>query len=63
MAKNKHCCMFGGKGFPTFAFLLLAIGVLWLLSSMGIMTVSIPWWPVVLIVVALGWIIDHYHKK
>lgn len=67
MAKKKEnkgwCCWGGKKGFPTFAFLLLVIGVLWLLSSVGVITVDVPWWPVVLIIVASGWVIDHYKKK
>lgn len=64
MAKKMDWCCFGGKkGFPTFAVLLLIVGVIWLLSDLGIITVSIPWWPIILIAIALGWIIDHYAKK
>jgi hypothetical protein len=44
--------------FPTFAVVLLVIGVLWLLSELGVMTIQIPWVPVVLIVVAIGMIIN-----
>tara|TARA_Y100000034_G_C6738413_1_gene327520 strand:- start:491 stop:691 length:201 start_codon:yes stop_codon:yes gene_type:complete len=65
MAKKKEkswCCWGGKKSFPTFAVLLLVIGILWLLSEVKIITVDIPWWPVVLIIVASGWVIDHYSK-
>jgi hypothetical protein len=42
------------KGFPTFATLLFIIGVLWLLTELKLIKFEIPWWPVVLIVVAIG---------
>lgn len=50
------------KGFPTFATLVLVVGVLWLLSELQILTVTIPWFPVIMIIVAIGWIVDHYSK-
>ena len=59
----KGCLCFRGKGFPTFATLLLVVGVLWLLGELGVFKAEIPWWPVVLIVVAVGWIVDHFLKK
>jgi hypothetical protein len=33
------------------------------LSELKVITVDIPWWPVILIIIALGWIVDHYSKK
>ena len=54
--------MEGKKGFPTFAILVLVLGVLWLLSELQILTVDIPWFPVIMIIVAIGWIADHYLK-
>lgn len=59
--KNGFCCW--GKGFPTFAVLLLVIGILWLLTSLEVITIDIPWWPVILIIIALGWIVDYYNKR
>ena len=52
----------GSKGFPTLAVILLAVGVLWLLGDLNIIP-TVSWWPVILIIVALGWIIDHYKKR
>ena len=58
---NWCCC--GGNKSLTFAILLLVVGVLWFLSGIGVITVDIPWWPVILIVIAAGWIINSYKKK
>ena len=55
------CCK-GGK-FPTFAVLLLVIAVLWLLGDLGVITVDIPWIPIVLIVIAVGLILKHRAHK
>ncbi len=49
--------------FPTVAVILLVVGVVWLLSDLGVITVSIPWWPVILIIVAISWIINRYTGK
>ena len=54
MAKN--------KGFPTFAVILLLIGIFWALSSLGVYTVNLPWLPIILIVVAIGMIVNRYSK-
>ena len=51
------------KGFPTFAVIVLILAVLWLLSETGILTLSIPWIPLIVAIVALGWVIDYYTKK
>ena len=51
------------KEMPTFAVLILVIGVLWLLSELNLIRINIPWWPVILIIVALGWLVNYYQKK
>ena len=61
MFKKKNVCCMGS--FPTFAVLLLVVGVLWLLAEIGVITIAIPWWPVILIIVALGWIVNNYSRK
>lgn len=57
------CCFEGKKGFPTFAFLLLIIAILWILTEINVITINIPWFPVIIGIIALGWIIDHYSRK
>jgi len=49
--------------FPTFAVVVLVLAVIWLLQELGILTIGIPWLPVILIIVAVGWIYDVYKKK
>jgi len=49
--------------FPTFALIVLLIGVFWLLSDLNVLKVNVPWVPIVIIVVAIGWIIDHFTGK
>ncbi len=48
--------------FPTFATVVLAIGVIWLLNDLNVFSVDIPWFPVILIVIAIGWIVKHYKQ-
>lgn len=57
------CCWGGKKGFPTFAVVILVIGVSWLLNDLNIFSFKIPWFPLVLIILVLGWIVDHYRRK
>ena len=62
--ENADCDLIAGKkGFPTFAVLLLIIAVLWILTEINVITINIPWFPVILGVIALGWIIDYYGRK
>ena len=56
MAKTKSV-------FPAFAIAVLVVCVLWILSETGILTIKIPWFPLVIGIIALGWIIDFYQKK
>jgi hypothetical protein len=56
------CCIDSKKGFPTFAVLLLVIAILWILAEINVITINIPWVPVIIGVIALGWIIDYYKK-
>lgn len=68
MAKKVNANWCGGwtpgeKRFPTVPVLLLAIGIIWLLSEIGIITIQVPWWPIILIIIALGWIINRYTKR
>jgi len=46
------------KRFPTFATILLAVGVVWLLSDMGYLALKVSWIPLILIIVAVGMIVN-----
>lgn len=49
--------------FPTFAAVLLAIGVIWFLNEINVIPwTNIPWIPVVLIIVAVGMIMNRYRE-
>jgi uncharacterized membrane protein len=52
----------GKKKFPVLAIILLVFAVSWLLSELGYWSINIPWIPVILIVVAVGIIINRYSK-
>ncbi|MFH1667459.1 MAG: hypothetical protein ABH884_00340 [Candidatus Komeilibacteria bacterium] len=60
MGKGHKCC---GGHFPTFAVIMLIIGIFWLLNDLNIFVTSIPWLPIILIVLAFSWIINFYQKK
>ncbi|MBN1386278.1 hypothetical protein JW968_04885 [Candidatus Woesearchaeota archaeon] len=50
------------RRFPTFAVIVLVIGIIWLLNDLGFFVVKVPWIPIILIVVAIGWIFNNYAK-
>ena len=50
------------RSFPTAATLLLLFALFWLLNELEILIIEIPWLPVILIVVALGMIIDRFRR-
>lgn len=58
--ENRHA---SPRKFPTFAVALLVIGAFWLFSELGWITASIPWIPIVLIIVAISWIIASYRRS
>ena len=51
------------KKFPTLAVILLAVGIIWLFTELNIITINIPWIPIVLIIVAVGLIVNRYLGK
>ena len=59
MEKDK-CCH---PNFPALAIVLLILGFVWLLSELKVLVIDIPWWPVILVVLALVWIIKFYAMK
>ena len=46
------------KRFPTLAVILLAVSVVWLLNELEILNISIPWLPIILIVISIGMVIN-----
>jgi len=62
MNKEFTFCNCGGK-FPTFAVIVLVIGIIWLLNDLNVFTIDIPWFPVVIILIAIGWIINSYSRS
>jgi len=48
------------RKFPTLAIILLVAGLLWLLESVNMISINIPWVPVILIVIAIGMIVNRY---
>ena len=66
MAKQEGywCCWpSSSRRFPTFAIIVFVLGTLWLLNELNVIATGIPWLPVILIVISLGWIVDHYSRK
>lgn len=49
--------------FPTLAVVLLVLAVIWLVNDLGYFSVNIPWIPVILIVIAVGIIINRYAQE
>ena len=48
------------KEFPTLAVILLVFAIAWLLSDLNLININIPWIPVILIIVAIGLIVNRY---
>lgn len=49
--------------FPTFAVILLALAVIWLLNDLGYVVVNVPWIPLIIGIIAIGMIINRYAGK
>lgn len=50
------------RKFPTLAVILLTVAVLWLLNSIQILKIDLPWLPIILIIIATGMIVNRYSK-
>lgn len=49
--------------FPVLWTLLLIFGIIWLVNELGYATISLPWLPIILIVIAIGMIANRYRKE
>ncbi|MBU2633690.1 MAG: hypothetical protein KJ674_00435 [Nanoarchaeota archaeon] len=60
---NKNiCCGCDGR-FPTFAVILIFLGLIWLLNDLKVFSIDLPWIPIIVIVFAIGLIVNHSKKK
>jgi uncharacterized membrane protein len=48
------------RKFPTLAVIVLIFAVVWFLDELGYLNIDMPWIPAILIIVAIGWIINRY---
>ena len=48
--------------FPTLAVILLIVGIIWAIDSLGYLVIDFPWLPVVLIIIAIGMIVNRYTR-
>ena len=49
------------KKFPTFAVIVFVFAMLWLLTDLNIIPrIDVPWLPLILGIIALGWIINRF---
>jgi len=48
--------------FPTLAVIVFVFAIVWLLSDLSIIKWSIPWFPVVILIISFGWIFNRLQK-
>ena len=48
--------------FPTFAVIVMVVAVIWFLSDLAVITINIPWIPLIVGIIAIGMIINHCKK-
>lgn len=58
----QEICKMRRRSFPVIATLLFLFALFWLLNELKILIIDIPWLPVILIVMALGMIIDRLRR-
>ena len=49
--------------FPIFAILIFILGILWLLSDLGVFILDIPWLALIVIILSLGMMVKQAHYK
>ena len=47
------------KNFPTFWVIVLVIAIVWFLGELGYINFNIPWLPLIVIIVAMGAIVNY----
>jgi hypothetical protein len=48
------------RKFPTIATIVLVFAIIWLLSELNVLTINVPWLPVILIIIAIGMIWNRF---
>jgi hypothetical protein len=48
--------------FPTLAVILLIVGIVWAVDALGYLDIDFPWLPVVIIIIAIGMIVNRYTR-
>ncbi len=49
--------------FPTFAVVLIAIGIVWLLNSLNLVSIDLPWLPIIIIIIGVGIFVNNYWEQ
>jgi hypothetical protein len=49
--------------FPTIPIIILVTGILWLINELDILTIDIPWFPIVLIILGIAGVMEFYKRK
>ena len=50
------------KKFPIFWAIILVVGIAWLLKEIGYLKINVPWLPVILIIFAIGGIVNRFSE-
>jgi len=50
------------RKFPALAVIILLFALAWFFSDLGYLRINVPWIPLMLIVIAIGWIINRYSE-
>ena len=48
--------------FPILAVILLVVGIVWVFEDLGYLRINIPWIPTILVIIAVGMIVNRYTK-
>lgn len=46
------------RRFPTLAVIVLVFALVWFLTELGYLRIDIPWIPLLLIIISIGWIFN-----
>lgn len=57
--KNKK----GKSSFPIFWSIALVVAFVWFLRELGYLNIDIPWLPLILVIICMGGIVNHFNKK